>query len=121
MKIKVSELAGAKLDYWVAKTEQLIPEVLGATCFLKEIGGEYQCWPYKPSSDWSQGGPIIERESICVSGPGPMGGPSPEYEWTSYIDTGSFGGGHHGHGRTPLVAAMRAFVYSKFGEEVEEV
>ena len=126
MKIKVSELVGAKLDAWVSMAT-------GREAYVEsyEDDGSEQCWtrgdgftndnPYSPSTDWSQGGPIIERERICVRGPGPMGGPNPEYYWTAYIDTGSYaGGGHNGHGRTPLIAAMRCFVASKFSEEVEE-
>lgn len=121
-KIKVSELEGAELDYWVAKAEQR------DVCPREHIGSflhpEY-CFTHSKaicerySRDWSQGGPIIERERICVSGPGPMGGPNPEYYWTAFIDTGSYaGGGHTGNGRTPLIAAMRCFVASKFGEEI---
>jgi hypothetical protein len=72
-----------------------------------------------PSTSWSDGGPVIERERIAVIENG--------YEcteWDAYVrgfystDEGLDGDGF-ARGPTPLIAAMRAYVASKFGEEVE--
>lgn len=65
---------------------------------------------YSPSTDWSQGGPIIEREGID---PDPMIGDDgkPEY-WACFL------GNSTSHGSTLLIAAMRCYVASRFGEEV---
>jgi hypothetical protein len=63
---------------------------------------------FKPSSDWSDGGPIVERERVCIS-PGAT-------SWGAFIFGDSAGGAE---GETPLIAAMRAFVISKLGEEIE--
>src|SRR5215831_5038432 len=64
---KVHDLEGAELDFWVAKgegldkmTEQqqrdrLYLKIIGDSCYLPSGGA------YRPSSDWSQAGPIIER------------------------------------------------------------
>lgn len=124
--MKVSELKDHYLDYWVAKANNLTPQLNlegkypGRQVFRSYVNAGAS-GIYAPSSNWTQGGPIIEQERICVSGPGPMGGPNPEYYWTAFIDTGSYaGGGHNGHGRTPLIAAMRCFVASRFGEEVDD-
>ena len=63
-------------------------------------------WTYNPSGDWMQGGPIIERERINLWNEG--------YEWEA-----SLYGKHIVWGETPLVAAMRCYVASKLGDEVE--
>ena len=58
------------------------------------------------STDWAQGGPIIEREKMTLEWTGE--------DWMAYIrhDEEYFG-------PTPLIAAMRCFVASKLGDEVE--
>jgi hypothetical protein len=62
------------------------------------------------STDWAQGGPIIERERVNVD-------PSPDSaEWYSYYDNN----GKWHSGPTPLIAAMRCYVSSKFGDTVPE-
>lgn len=85
------------------------------TCLF--VGDERQSIEeWQPSTDWSQGGPIIERERIMLIPSGdewsasvgmtahPMcGDPIPD-------ETGREGSGH---GPTPLIAAMRAFVASR--------
>jgi hypothetical protein len=97
MKIKTSELAGAALDWAVGMA----------------IG------EYKPvavpsySTDWSQGGPIIEREEISMS----REFTSAWAAWASAPirdEAEAFG-----YGPTPLIAAMRCYVASKLGDEVE--
>ena len=123
--MKTSELTGPALDWAVAKCEGAFdwrqrnewhnapwqcsfrddeePDVVYHR-YLNEL--EY-------SIDWAQGGPIIEREKIAVE----HGGEAfdawvakikpcdpDEYEWV---------------GPTPLIAAMRCFVASKLGDEIE--
>jgi hypothetical protein len=110
MKIKVAELEGAKLDMWMAKAENVrfskFPE--RAKRLILPSGEKYS-----PSSDWSQGGPIIEREKIMLE---------PVETWCAHLYTGdpaiNYAVSHEG--KTPLEAAMRCYVASKFGEEVEE-
>jgi len=90
--------------------------------------------PFRPSSDWADGGPIIEREKIAVYHDGDCGWKSSRAWIAGYrlcIDEGFRGseltGGdepsidldHAVCGPTPLVAAMRAFVMAKFGRTVE--
>ena len=54
-------------------------------------------WCHDYSTNWGHGGPIIEREGIEIC---PIG-------------NGEF------YGDTPLIAAMRCYVASKLGDEVE--
>jgi hypothetical protein len=61
------------------------------------------------SIDWSLGGPLVEQEKIAtVYRAG-------EY-WLSYTFDGAE---FEGTGPTPLIAAMRCYVASKLGEEIE--
>lgn len=106
MKIRVSELKGAALDWAVAKCEGLCE-------------GDF-AWYYdrrdtfKYSTDWAQGGPIIEREGINLDNYGK----NPRWSaWTPAPDRES--GEAQAYGPTPLIAAMRCFVASKLGDEVE--
>ena len=96
MKIKTSQLTITALDWAVAKCEgyrlELVPE------------GEYT-----PSSNWSQGGPIIEREDIDTVKVGVK-------QWRGRIEGGN---PVSGYGPTPLIAAMRCYVASKLSETVD--
>lgn len=68
-----------------------------------------------PSTDWSYGGPIIDRESISVMRDDGEG------DWVATTKFFFQGGidGPSGNGPTPLIAAMRAYVASKFGESID--
>jgi len=99
MKVKTNELSGVALDWAVGKCEGVVNGDALDIGFIKEGG-------YTPSTDWGQGGPIIEREQIAIY----LGD---EDEWTG-LD-----GWKKGTGPTPLIAAMRCYVASKLGDEVE--
>ena len=75
-----------------------------------EIIGVFECTVGKYSSRWEMAGPIIERERISIS--------TEENGWSANICAPRYGLSL-GFGPTPLVAAMRAFVSSKLGDEVE--
>lgn len=100
MKIKTERLQGRALDWAVAICEPT------------------QCNPdhYSPSTDWSQGGPIVEREKFdVVYQAGGRGD-----EWTCFAnDTDDNLNSIEAGGPTPLVAAMRCYVTSKLGDDVE--
>jgi Protein of unknown function (DUF2591) len=98
--MKTSELTGAALDWAVAKCE-----------WNREEGDWRGTYRADYSADWSQGGPIIEREAITVSEGSPVVG----LEWMA-CDKGST---HIQHGPTYLIAAMRCYVASKLGDEVD--
>ena len=116
MKIKTCELNGAMLDYAVAiiTNPEWTPEDIWYNTVGYEDTGDIEDVPYEPSCDWARCGPIIEQEKIVLINP----------TFTNYFDTESpwlawMTGDIFGYGPTPLVAAMRCFVLSKLGEEVE--
>ena len=101
--MRTSELQGAALDWAVAKCEG-------------KCEGDF-AWYYdrrntfKYSTDWAQGGPIIEREGINLRA---LSGALWEAEtWSAE------GGQYLLDGPTPLIAAMRCYVASQLGDEVE--
>jgi len=105
MKIKTSELIGSALEWAVAKCEGY--EDKDFCLDDKYFRDEDDVW-YSPSTDWSQGGPIIERGLIVIS-------PDPQHGWRArpYMDLTEF------YGPTPLIAAMRCYVASKLGDKIE--
>jgi hypothetical protein len=83
---------------------------------LTESGGPFY-EGYTPSTDWAQGGPIIEREGISIcnleaNSSGVEGWTAAIGELWSPQDDGWVSA-------TPLIAAMRCYVASKLGDEVE--
>lgn len=108
---KVSELTGAELDYWVAKAKYYSAVISDGLCWI--IDAPEQWDRYQPSSDWSHGGPIIEREGICLRKHWGRD------KWGAQLDPDrSCLAPIYGYGESPLIAAMRAFVSSHFGDEV---
>jgi len=107
--MKTCELTGAALDWAVAKCE--------------EPCGGYKAWVQanlergivpagsQYSTDWLVGGPIIEQEAIQLT--------PDEYTstWTAY--TTMEGEPFEFTGPTPLIAAMRCYVASWLGDEIE--
>jgi len=105
--MKTSELSGAALDWAVARCEGLLVWV--DTPVRLPNGSEYN-----PSTDWAQGGAIIEREKIgfWAYTLDEEGNENPGW----YAETFE---GYFQTGATPLIAAMRCFVSSRLGDEVE--
>lgn len=148
MKVKTSELTDAALDWAVAKAKNLIfakahgpgtvifdavwthPEPTGRqTAYV--LRKSYEFWAAKcdspilggkrlwlPSTDWSLGGPIIDREDIDVlrdtetvfGAKLARTAKHPQRDVLSYFVQ---------RGPTKLTAAMRCYVASKLGDEVE--
>lgn len=124
----VKDLTGSLLDYWVARamgySENQMPR-------MKLPSGEWlaphphqsllvEVWmpggwhdEYEPSTRWDHGGPIIEQEHIELQLLGDDWGANiwpAEPEESLYIWSGP----------TPLIAAMRCYVASVYGDEVPD-
>jgi hypothetical protein len=67
---------------------------------------------FSPSTNWAQGGPIIDREMLDVLY---MGNGIDQHEWRVEC----IGGFTFAEGPTSLIAAMRCFVADKLGAEVD--
>lgn len=104
--MKTSELTGAALDWAVAIAFNPAPE-----------------WgKWNPSTNWAQGGPIVEKEGIDLhrmnsklwsamwwaDNSGMVKNPAQRFKHNIQIS-----------GSTPLIAAMRCYVASKLGDDVE--
>jgi hypothetical protein len=99
--MKTSELTGAALDWAVTMAENW-------------AGADFEVKPY--STDWSQGGPIIEREGInlaCWSVHSMPWKASIEGDTDAGVDL------YVEHGVTPLIAACRCYVASKLGDTID--
>jgi hypothetical protein len=112
MKIKTSELTGAALDWAVAKCEDESVVFDGRVMRFAESQFSDEGW-FKPSEDWAQGGPIIERLMLTQG-----------LVLRCWVEKGrceaSLDFPHRfSYGPTPLIAAMRCFVASTLGDEVD--
>ena len=128
--MKISELSGALLDYWVARAEGMTHEQ-----------ASFVIPAHAYSTEWAYGGPIVERDQIFLNPPSEVhyhGGSNngwrqydhwratvsartrtlpPEGELGKLIGSGGVG---RGAGETPLIAAMRAKMASHYGDEVPD-
>ena len=109
MKTKTSDLTGPALDWAVARALGLRPSM-----FIVQQTGDL-AREHRYSRDWSQGGPIIEREGISII-------PFDDTRWEArcavavqrtparFVER---------RGPTPLIAAIRCYVASHLGDEVD--
>ena len=121
MLYKTAELEGALLDvavahakgweFWIAPDQSIC--MVGVKGHFDDplLDGEV----FAPSTDWAQGGPIIDKAKISVLSDnrhinGNWSGKTTNVARTDIVRQ---------WGPTPLIAAMRAYVASKLGNEVE--
>lgn len=135
MKVKTSELVGPALalavfiaegrSYWTRKHAKFDIN-RGCTDWVLDTDGRLKrfrfdesfsragVWVpeafFEPDQEWSQGGPIIERDRIYLTFSG-FGG----VVATKFTSSARF----EGIGSTCLIAAMRCYVASKLGDEVD--
>ena len=111
MKIKVSELSNEQLNVLVAQCQ-------GFTATVEMFEYRINTWF---THNWERGGPIIEKEKITISHPDEC------YEWTATKTVKKYQTGSTKVnveyisvvGHTPLIAAMRCYVISNLGQEVD--
>lgn len=114
-------LSGLALDYYVAMSQG---HVWRCAWMMEKDGlrlhhGYENGWgnPTPPySTDWSAGGPVIEKEHINIF---PLH-PKPGAQATFVDPQGNFGV-NLWEGDTMLIAAMRAVVAKHYGEHVPEL
>ena len=118
MRVKTATMEGAQLDWAVAKAQGAdFHHVGGELCILWTEKFDVPLEDYTPSTDWVMGGPIIEWGGIDVR----------RYEWEGpSMKVLSWSAQFYGTeapcfqtGPTPLIAAMRCYVASKFGETLD--
>lgn len=129
MKVKTADLTGAALDWAVAKCEgyrdandpaehEGEDETLCVYnwAFMREprVAARWLV-DLQYSTNWAQGGPIIERERIILIPQSNLRGEQLPI-WSASVNLYP---GPSWAGPTPLVAAMRCFVASKLGDEVD--
>ena len=106
MKVKTQDLIDTALDWAVAKCEGFKYELYEHNR-KKWKNGLHRPQHWQPSTDPAQGVPIIEREKI-------------ETYWHTAL--GMWAARHNDnlrYGATLLIAAMRCYVASKLGDEVD--
>lgn len=114
--MNTNELTGAALNWAVAKCEGWPLDIWFDEDQLPMVRDD-EVPEYKPSTDWSQGGPIIEREGISLVYDVELcQEEGQEYYATSYAVESGEG---RIYGPTPLIAAMRCYVAFKLGDTVE--
>ncbi len=125
--MKVSELTAAQLDYWVAKAEgvehpramrKMAPGFVMVPYETEDDDGPITRYrAFEPSSAWIDGGPLIHahRISFATIGTGPR-----DESGNEPIVAITYTGRHAMTAPTHLIAAMRAIVRDKFGDEVPD-
>lgn len=116
MKIKTSELSGVALDFATAKaigapittrSGGMISD--GAILLMAPCGNKV----WSPSTDWSQCGSLIERFSLEIVSTGDSGWHAVK-DWYMGEQLAWFP-----KGDTILIAACRAIVAAKLGDEID--
>ncbi|MCX7132320.1 phage protein NinX family protein [Aeromonas sp.] len=131
VEVKTAELIGPALDWAVAKSIGLTIFAMGdnwpgnyaATitaaerpivilCLIGRLWREHQgvTVPWTPSTDWAQGGPLIDKYRIWLSGP-----IFNRKDYSAAVDTGT----DESRGTTALIALCRALVTAKLGDVVQ--
>lgn len=109
--MKTSDLIGPALDWAVAKCSGDETRLMfrgDSETGVSDVHFDPWHAPWSPSTDWAQGGPIIEQEALTISTQ------MTRFDWQA-ID---FHGDITQFGPTPLIAAMRCYVASKIGNEI---
>lgn len=119
--VQVKDATGSVLDWMVAKCAGYLHKQDYGWTVVLPVPGEpptvHLPFPkhFSPSTRWAQGGPIIEREKIELIPPKD----EDDNEWMAVwykcedVEAGIQ------VGTSPLIAAMRCYVASKLGDQVE--
>jgi hypothetical protein len=120
MRLKTAELTGNALDWVVAIcADRRVRFNIKGSIEVEgnELPDHWDLWmPWNPSTNWEQGGPIIEHIKGLT-----------QHTWleTNILESQcecrihNYEGDWVQFGPTPLIAAMRCYIFSKLGDEVE--
>jgi hypothetical protein len=119
--IRVSEATNVQLDWLVAKCEGTPTLVIGVTVYDQwaideECDGDNAL---RYTTDWSQMGPILERQEIELLKWAVEGWAAKDTNYQFLNTPQELARFAEGVGPTPLVAAARCYVASKLGDTVE--
>ena len=110
--IPVASLEGAALDWAVARCEGVDDYIVNESFMTRWTDDECEGGvDYHYSTDWAQGGPIIERDIAKIERFSDA-----LWEATAYTRDARY---IVQSGPNPLIAAMRCYVTLKLGDEVE--
>ncbi len=105
--MRVTELDGPLLNFWVAMSEDLALPAEPDPWHPCENGGRWNPANYSPTNNWSVAGPIVSKYW------GELNDRLNDWLGPSWSTLSIFQS-------SPLVWFMRAYVATKFGEEVED-
>lgn len=109
---KTSDLTDDALDWAAATCEHFTLTTDGISMLLERgtelriLGANSSSLSYSPSTNWAQGGPIVERDIEELQR---------EADGTFWAATPT----HSARGATPLIAAMRCYVASRLCDKID--
>lgn len=115
--VKTADLVGVALDWavaWAEGDKVSAEDGYVVVAEFSEQHGDFFSVCYSPSTDWSQGGSLIERHEITIYPPRHLVMPADGWGAQFYIVNNP----KVFRGSTPLIAAMRAIVAAKLGDVV---
>ena len=125
MKVKTADLIGPALDWAVGTALELPVEICQIFQYGRPNGKHYISIgetdkdgaevDFEPSEEWSQGGPLIEREWLDITSWPNESDEEERWQCHQYDAPKPY----QALGPTPLVAAMRCLVASRLGDEVD--
>jgi hypothetical protein len=125
IEVKTAELIGVALSWAVADAtgaDDAKVTSTGSVCCIYKMSCGSGCWTayYEPSTDWSQGGPLIDEYKPWLSPPVGNDQDDEPYGWDAeiYSADGFEQLSHIIGAPTALIAACRAIVAAKLGETV---
>lgn len=119
--MKTSELSGPLLAEWVARAQGWLvapsddqDQTSALMCWEPGREASFGEFGYRPDLNWAQGGPIIERCGIELLRN------RLDNDWVACYQDATNGAQISAslRGSTSLIAAMRTFVASKYGDTV---
>ncbi|MDF8330560.1 DUF2591 family protein [Aeromonas salmonicida] len=123
VEVRINDLSGRALDWAVAEADGLMPYPFKGEFWV--LDGKTNAPLPKFSTDWAQGGPLIDEYQLTISSPkspvhrngGPLNGWNESGSWTACTwEKGVTGKRAVAWDiERPLVAACRAIVSAKFG------